>query len=393
MNKKFVISIVALLNVLFFSQMTQATQPQFLSYAEKTLDAIYQLYATDNHYLLREAFPFESAQRATYLDNEEQADKHKPYAYLWPFSGSLSAVNTLNTAVQTNKYKQFFDDKVLPGLELYFDTLRAPAAYASYLHITPLPDRFYDDNVWIGIDFTDMYLQTKDPHYLEKAKIVWRFIESRTDEQLGGGIYWVEQRKRSKHACSNAPGAVYALKLFEATGDSYYFEKGKAWYVWTKTHLQDPTDFLIYDNIRLNGSVDKKKYAYNSGQMIEAAALLYKFSKDTAYLREAQQIAESAYQYFFQDFSPKKGEAFHLLNKGNVWFSAVMLRGYIALYHQDGNKKYMDNFKVNLDYAWKHMRDQNGLFNTDWSGTTQDKSKWLLTQFAMVEMYARMSNL
>ena len=27
------------------------------------------------------------------------------------------------------------------------------------------------------------------------------------------------------------------------------------------------------------------------------------------------------------------------------------------------------------------------------SGTTQDKSKWLLTQFAMVEMYARMSNL
>ena len=149
MNKKFVISIVALLNVLFFSQMTQATQPQFLSYAEKTLDAIYQLYATDNHYLLREAFPFESAQRATYLDNEEQADKHKPYAYLWPFSGSLSAVNTLNTAVQTNKYKQFFDDKVLPGLELYL----IPSERRLLFHLICISPRFLTDFMMIRVDW------------------------------------------------------------------------------------------------------------------------------------------------------------------------------------------------------------------------------------------------
>jgi hypothetical protein len=53
----------------------------------------------------------------------------------------------------------------------------------------------------------------------------------------------------------------------------------------------------------------------------------------------------------------------------------------------------MKAFQKNLDYAWEHMRDEKGLFNSDWSGKTKDNSKWLLTQFAMVEMYARITEL
>ena len=80
-----------------------------------------------------------------------------------------------------------------------------------------------------------------------------------------------------------------------------------------------------------------------------------------------------------------------MLNKGNVWFTAVMLRGYIELYQIDQNKTYLDAFQKNLDRAWIYMRDaENGLFNKDWSGKEKEDSKWLLTQFAMVEMYARM---
>ena len=39
------------------------------------------------------------------------------------------------------------------------------------------------------------------------------------------------------------------------------------------------------------------------------------------------------------------------------------------------------------------MRERTGLFNKDWSGAQQEKSKWLLDQFAIVEMYARISNM
>ena len=37
------------------------------------------------------------------------------------------------------------------------------------------------------------------------------------------------------------------------------------------------------------------------------------------------------------------------------------------------------------------MREENGLFNDDWTGQTRNESKWLLTQFAMAEMYARLA--
>lgn len=55
------------------------------------------------------------------------------------------------------------------------------------------------------------------------------------------------------------------------------------------------------------------------------------------------------------------------------------------------NETYLDSFSKSLDYAWGHARDEKGLFNTDFSGKTQDNRRWLLTQAAMVEMYARLA--
>lgn len=36
-----------------------------------------------------------------------------------------------------------------------------------------------------------------------------------------------------------------------------------------------------------------------------------------------------------------------------------------------------------------YARDDKGLFNTDLSGKSKDDKKWLLTQAAMIEMYAQ----
>ena len=389
-----------LLTCVFFFSLTNLLSgcndkkiPENIQRAGKTLEAIYKHYGIPGNNLLRETFPFNENYAATYLAGEENPGQTNPYAYLWPFSGSLSAVVTLYEATGDKRFKQILDEKVLPGLDEYYDTKRMPPAYASYINSAPLSDRFYDDNVWIGIDFTDMYLHTKEKKYLDKAVELWQFIESGTDDLLGGGIYWCEQKKTSKNTCSNAPGAVYALKLFEATGDSSYFHQGKTLYEWTKKNLQDPGDYLYYDNIKLDGRVDKTKYAYNSGQMIQAAALLHKLTKEQHYLTDAQNIASSAYNYFFQSFKNENGNSFRLLKKGNIWFTAIMFRGFIELYQLDKNKSYLHDFQKNLHHAWKYMRDENGLFSTDWSGQIQDDSKWLLTQFAMVEMYARMSNI
>lgn len=369
------------------------TENKNLERAQILLDSLYKNYSAPNSLLLRETYPFDDQHTATYLANEEKASVANQYSYLWPYSGTFSAVNALIEANPDSKqHIQMLENSVLPGLEEYFDTKRNPTAYASYINTAPESDRFYDDNVWLGIDFTDTYMMVKDEKYLEKAKLIWNFILSGMDDKLGGGIYWCEQKKESKNTCSNAPGSVYAFKLFQATGDSTYFIKGRELYDWTKKNLQD-SDYLYFDNISLTGLIGKTKFAYNSGQMIQSAALQYKLTNDSIYLVEAQNIAKACYEYFFHDFKGKNDETFRLINKGDIWFTAVMLRGFIELYHLDNNKEYLQAFDKSLGYAWEHARDEHGLFNIDLSGEQKDNKKWLLTQAAMVEMYARLSAL
>ena len=333
-------------------QSEPAVQNPELSRAAQTLDSLYTHYSVEGSCLLRENYPSGFGDyTATYLATQPTGGPN-PFSYLWP------------------------------------------EAYASYIHTAPQSDRFYDDNIWLGIDFTDLYTQCPDEKkYLQKAQTIWKFIESGMDEQLGGGIYWCEQKKESKNTCSNAPASVFALKLFRATQDSSYLAQGKALYEWTQTHLQDTTDYLYFDNMALDGKIGYAKFAYNSGQMMQAAALLHQITGQPKYLTDAQNLAKACYNYFFCEYTPEGGQPFRLLKKGDVWFTAVMLRGFIELWKTDHNPEYLAAFHQSLDYAWNHARDEQGLFNTDFSGKTQDSRKWLLTQAAMVEMYARLAGI
>src|SRR5690606_38835921 len=313
---------------------------------------------------------------------------------LWPYSGMLSAHVALLETTKSLEWVKAIDQNVLTGLQAYYDDKREPKAYASYINSAPQSDRFYDDNIWIGIDFTDLYLLTKKKVYLEQALEVWRFVESGMDDKLGGGIYWCEQRKESKNTCSNAPAIVFLAKLYIATKEEKYLSLAKSLYQWVQNQLLDPSDSVYYDNINLLGQLDRRKFAYNSGQMIQAGALLYKISKEKQYLTDEQRIAKGAYSYFFHPIAESDSmQSFRYLRKSNNWFIAVMMRGYVELYAIDGNSLYVDTFRKNLDNAWDHMREARGLFHKDWSGKEKDKRFWLLDQLAMVEMYARIAGI
>lgn len=359
--------------------------------ADAILDSIYTHYSVEGSFLLRENYPFDDKYIASYTASEQE--KVNPYSYLWPFSGTMSTASALLEASKNKQYKEVLDNMVLKGLDNYSDGVRQPWAYASYINTENPSDRFYDDNVWIGIDYTDLYLTTNDSKYLEKAKHVWKFIESGMDDVLGGGIYWCEQKKHSKNTCSNAPGSVYALKLFMATSDSAYLEAGQALYEWTKSNLQDSNDFLYFDNKNLSGKIGKAKFAYNSGQMLQSASLLYKLTKNKTYLTDAQDLAKASHAYFFEDFQPEKGKPFRILKNGNIWFTAVMVRGFIELYELDGNKTYIRDIQKSLDYAWIHAKDADGLFGDNWKKQDDKKNKWVLTQAAFGEMFARLGKI
>jgi uncharacterized protein YyaL (SSP411 family) len=386
-NKIFSILLVAALTLTSFQPKPG---DENLSAAKSTLRQIFRLYDAGHDNLLNEYYPVKPGNKVSYLAGNDTVTGTR-VAYLWPTSGVLSGVIALMETAGDKQYLKILEKKVIPGLDNYFDSQRNPPCYQSYLTITGKSDRYYDDNIWLALDFCKLYELTGNTAYLEKAVTLWQFIISGWDENLGGGIYWCEQKKQSKNTCSNAPASVLALKLFEATRDSSYFNKGLLIYNWTKTNLQDPADFLYFDNKNLTGRVDKKKYTYNTGQMLQAAALLYNLTGSKEYLEEAQHIALSAIDYFTEDFLTPEGKKIRLFKNTGNWFNAVLLRGYAELYRIDGNDKYLNIFNDNLDHLLNHISDKNGLFSKDWKGAKEDQYKWLLDQAAIVEMCATLS--
>jgi uncharacterized protein YyaL (SSP411 family) len=365
-----------------------AKNKENITRAQKTLEQITAYYRAKQPFLFNENYPNDAKAEVTYLASRDTSVRYK-VAYLWPTSGVFSGVNALLKVTNDKKYKAFLNDSIVPGIQKYYDNTRTPFCFQSYLAEAGHSDRYYDDNVWLAIDFLESYHLTGNRQYLDKSIETWKFIISGWSDEQDGGIFWCEQKKGSKNTCSNAPSAVLAMQLFETTKDSLYFNWGEKIYNWNKTKLQDPTDYLYFDNISLAGKIGKAKYTYNSGQMLQAAALLYKITGKETYLTDARNIAKSAIQYFTEDFTTPEGKHIRLFRNRGSWFNAILLRGYTELYARDKNDEYLRIFQDNLDHVWKHARYDKGLFTKDWSGDDNGlKRKWLLDQAAMVEMYA-----
>jgi len=362
----------------------------YVSLSDSTLNLIYKYYSADKAPgLLNETYPINPQNVASYIVSLDTV-KSQRVAYLWPTSGVFSGVVALLSNTKNPYYKALLDSKIIPGLDLYFDTTRQPSCYQSYIASEGKSDRFYDDNVWLAIDFAQLALVTKDPVYLKKAEMIWKFVISGWDEQLGGGIYWCEQKKHSKNTCSNAPSVVAAAKLYQATKNIEYLNRAKRIYAWTKLNLQDSTDGLYYDNISLKGRIGKTKYAYNSGQMMQGAALLYKITGEKTYRTDAQRIARSALPFFTTEIT-RDGKKYRVFKQQGAWFVTVLSRGYFELYGIDKDPQYINFFKSTVEYLKQYARYDNGLFYGDWSGTNPDKYKWLLDQGCIVELSANLA--
>lgn len=374
--------------------LTVACTPKFqtdrnVAIADSVLTQVLTLYQTEDG-LLTETYPVNPDQTITYLAEGSQKNGTLKSSFLWPYSGMLSGCVALVEATGEEKYKSILENKILPGLEQYWDDSRQPPCYQSYPRKYGPHGRYYDDNLWIALDFCDYYRLTQTPQYLEKAVALYRYIDSGWSEEQGGGIFWCEQQKVAKHTCSNAPFAVLGVKLYRLTGDTAYLEKAKETYAWTRKNLCDPSDGVYWDNINLNGDVSKEKYTYNSGQMIEAGVSLYEETGDEQYLREAQATAAGT-DAFFRVKTDKKNPALKVY-RDMAWFNVILFRGLRALERVDQNPTYVNALAENALHAWENYRDANGLLGRDWSGHQEEPYKWLLDNACLIELFAKLKN-
>jgi hypothetical protein len=380
-----------LISFFFFScigeSLGQDVSVEYLQRAENMYDSIWKHYRVPaENGLFTENFPSNHADSLTYF--EGSSVKEKMVSFLWPFSGMFSATNVLLKIPSARKKYLSYLDSCVTGVEKYRDTIRSPVGYQAYPVKFEKTDRYYDDNGLVGIDYMESYFNTKNAVYLDRAEEVFKFIISGWNSDLGGGVTWLEGHKDQKPACSNGTATLVALKIYQGNGNPYYLDWGKKFYSWMYQNLRDSSGVYSNDK-KLNGTVNKTFYTYNSGFMLEASVLLYQFTNEKKYLRQAQQLAKDAFIHF--STLPHNNNLSMQIDL--PWFVTVLFRGYEALYHQDGDYRYIGSIEKDLNYAWKNSRDGYGFVANNWAPTANElkKPKWLLDEACIAELYARLS--
>ena len=325
-------------------------------------DAIHKnLYdkATGNYFLV-----VDSAKR------EKKGAYLRKYTYIWSLCAMFQAANE----VEKIDKKARLLDPVLKTMDKYFDPAPPRAGYSDYIMSLKPGERYYDDNQWIGITALDAYERTKKNSYLVLGKLVYDFMMNGYDSVLNGGIYWKETSKSSKNTCSNGPGALVALQLYQATKEKKYLDTAILIYNWTNEKLQAPSG-LYYDNMstREGNRIGKAIFSYNTGTMLQSNIYLFESTGDEKYLKRATVIADSSLTYFYGT-----GKF-----RDSYWFNAVLLRGYQHLLKHNKDTKYIVAFKKCLDNALQNEKNTDGLF------TGKDGTRNLVDQGGMLEILAR----
>lgn len=337
----------------------------------------YFLPAQDNCYykemkLLQAAIQknFYDSASGYYKEVVSPKPNENPYSYLWPICAMYQAVHEIEKLEKGT-------DLMNPMLRIirdYYDPAPPIPGYASYIMKFNGGDRFYDDNQWIGITSMDAYSRNNEQVYLNLGKDIYAYMMTGFDTVLNGGLYWQENKKVSKNTCSNGPGIILALQLYQATKKKPYLDTALLLYNWMNATLKTPSG-LFFDNMSVKDyKIGKAVFSYNTGTMLQSNLYLYECTGNKKYLQEATAIADSSLTFFYSN-----GRF-----RDNYWFNAVLLRGYQHLLRYNNDTKYIKSFQKCLDHALATDRNDLNLFG-------KDHPHDLVGQGGMLEILARIA--
>lgn len=221
----------------------------------------------------------------------------------------------------------------------------------------PIGNRYYDDNEWVVLALIETYELSHEPRFLQRAETLMQFIASGESPDLGGGIWWRELRRLGKNTCSNAPAICCALRLYHFNHDPSLLALAHRLYTWTNAHFLD-SDGLYFDNVRLDGHVQKTKYSYNVALMIRANCLFYQLTNDKKYLLQAQHSADGAEKYFFR---PSDGAV-----KDASQFAHLLCEALLDLTAIDHHHERIEKVDRALTYLHDHLLTPYGYYPARW---------------------------
>ena len=198
-------------------------------------------------------------------------------------------------------------------------------------------DYYYDDDLWIAIQYIEAYEMLGDDSYLTLAQEILEFvwlgwgIWDGADKYDNGGFPW--KVGTGPTTCSNAP-AAYAFARFsmivqDEALKAEYLERSIKTYQWVRKFL------LSSNGPRYKDSFDNDwSGSYNNGLMIAAGSVLYTITGDVSYRAQARATAQTALGY-----NMKVENGIYRFNNDidNPWMSAWLLKGWVEYYKVDNN--------------------------------------------------------
>lgn len=343
------------------------------------------------------------------------------YSYLWPFSRALVGTITLSgipsALLGGATYQADVSDRVT-GLSRYWDSTSTGPGYDSY-PTAPYGgggEKYYDDQAWVGLATAQNYALSGDQTSLTDAENAFNFVYpggwAASASFDPGGIYWVQQglglgvTNHRRMAVSNAPNAELGLLLGDSTGNANDFtgtatyddDAGKI-YQWADHYLlnvsTNPTDpsapnpnydgaqpALMFPWITTQNTIADTLYPTPQGSMIAASVREYRLTGNSAYLLEAEAIANTALSTF--------NESYYLNQPAAL--DGIFFRGLLVLYSATSDtalqSKIISTIQTFATDAWTNYRGSTGLFRFPGS---QGSGYQLLDQGAMLQIYAMLA--
>jgi predicted alpha-1,6-mannanase (GH76 family) len=191
---------------------------------------------------------------------------------------------------------------------------------------------------------------------LRLAARVFAFVVSGWSDETAwavpGGLRWKEPpTNRSRHTCSNGPGAALAAKLHEQTGDESYLEWATRIYDWTRRALLN-AHALYMDRIDPDGTRTRAVLSYNQGSMIGSGVLLGRQTGDSSYFDHAVETAAA----FVGRTTVEE------LVAQEPAFNAVLFRNLFVLDRERPDPRYRTLASDFATHMWESRRTRYGLF-------------------------------
>jgi len=208
----------------------------------------------------------------------EFAGRKQTPASAWPLGQFFAAA--LDMAMFTKNYTVV--NSVVKELDNYKYESTYRAIYMGVIAPSPVyTNKYYDDNLWIGLDFLQAYGQTKNVDFINRSKNMVPFFETGMFKDGVGMIWYEGAQVHTFNVCTQGPAIIFFLGLYYFTKDKYYMDLALRIEPVLNGLLRLPNGLYI-DNVNILDYSDRNTVflTYNQGVAIGANLQFYIVSTD-----------------------------------------------------------------------------------------------------------------